>query len=271
VGLSVQVDGSTPLYIARLNGHTRVVAVLEGWPAERELRRRASALGLLQALTDVNVADANMLKEAIAWCDKQGVTSASDMVKYDMVDDFISHLGLKTLPGRKLRSILQAPTTALAAQISNHPVSARRFDVFISHCTTDDSHDVFKVVSAFLHAKGKVVFNPTTHLSHVQKINAAAMADAVKRSQLVVAALSEGFFGSKWCEAEIAAAKEAGIKVVPAFSGDDHGSKQIDKWVARYRDHAAFGYIFRENARDVLNKQNDAQVSRTLEHLSTLC
>jgi hypothetical protein len=245
--------------------------VLEGWPAERELRRRASALGLLQALTDVNVADANMLKEAIAWCDKQGVTSASDMVKYDMVDDFISHLGLKTLPGRKLRSILQAPTTALAAQISNHPVSARRFDVFISHCTTDDSHDVFKVVSAFLHAKGKVVFNPTTHLSHVQKINAAAMADAVKRSQLVVAALSEGFFGSKWCEAEIAAAKEAGIKVVPAFSGDDHGSKQIDKWVARYRDHAAFGYIFRENARDVLNKQNDAQVSRTLEHLSTLC
>ena len=79
--------------------------------------------------------------------------------------------------------------------------------------------------------------------------------------------LSEGFFGSKWCKAEIA----AGIKVVPAFSGDDHGSKQIDKWVARYRDHAAFGYIFRENARDVLNKQNDAQVSRTLEHLSTLC
>ena len=147
----------------------------------------------------------------------------------------------------------------------------RSFDVFISHYTSDDSHDVFQVVSAFLHAKGNVVFNPTTHLSHMHTINAAAMADAVKRSRLVVAALSEGFFASKWCEAEIAAAKEAGIKVVPAFSGDDHGSKQIDKWVARYRDHAAFGYIFRENARDVLNKQNDVQVSRTLEHLSTLC
>ena len=34
---------------------------------------------------------------------------------------------------------------------------------------------------------------------------------------------------------------------------------------------AAFGYIFRENARDVLNKQNDAQVSRALEYLSRLC
>ena len=39
---------------------------------------------------------------------------------------------------------------------------------------------------------------------------------------------------------------------VHLLEGDDHGSKQIDKWVARYRDHAAFGCIFRENARDML-------------------
>ena len=39
------------------------------------------------------------------------------------------------------------------------------------------------------------------------------------------------------------------------LEGDDNGSKQIDKWVARYRDHAAFGYIFRENARDMLNSK----------------
>ena len=39
------------------------------------------------------------------------------------------------------------------------------------------------------------------------------------------------------------------------LEGDDNGSKQIDKWVARYRDHAAFGCIFRENARDMLNSK----------------
>ena len=39
------------------------------------------------------------------------------------------------------------------------------------------------------------------------------------------------------------------------LEGDDHGSKQIDKWVACYRDHAAFGCIFRENARDMLNSK----------------
>ena len=54
--------------------------------------------------------------------------------------------------------------------------------------------------------------------------NKAAMQGAVKRSTLVVAALSDGFFTSDWCAAEIVAAKEAGIKVVPVYSGDDHGA-----------------------------------------------
>ena len=147
----------------------------------------------------------------------------------------------------------------------------RHFNVFISHCTNDDSHRVFEVVSAFLRGKGKTVFNPTTHLTHAQRINSAAMADAVKRSGLVVAALSHGFFNSAWCQAEIKAAKEAGIKVVPTFSGDNHGSNQIDQWVREYRNHATFGYVFRENARDVLNKQNDGQVTRTLDYLSAQC
>jgi LPXTG-motif cell wall-anchored protein len=158
-----------------------------------------------------------------------------------------------------------------AAKDGRSRTQDRRFDVFISHCTNDDSHDVFKVVSAFLRAKGKTVFKPTTHLAHAQKINAAAMADAVQSSQLVVAALSHGFFKSRWCEAEIAAAKEAGIKVVPTFSGDHHPNNQIDKWVKEYRNHATFGYVFRENARDVLNKQNDTHVTRTLDYLSTQC
>jgi hypothetical protein len=54
------------------------------------------------------------------------------------------------------------------------------------------------------------------------------------------------------------------------LEGDDHGSKQIDKWVARYRDHAAFGCIFRENARDVLTSKTTCRRPRTPEHLSTL-
>ena len=92
-------------------------------------------------------------------------------------------------------------------------MAASRFDVFISHATKDSSHDCFKVVQAFMAAKDLDVFNPTTHLSHVPQIDKAAMRGAVKRSSLVVAALSDAFFESDWCAAEIEAAMEAGIKV----------------------------------------------------------
>jgi hypothetical protein len=87
--------------------------------AAEELRRRATALGLLQVLTPAGIADDATLKKSIAWCDEQGVTSVSDMVDYDMVEDFVRHLGLKTLPGKKLLSMLQPSTARLAGQLSD--------------------------------------------------------------------------------------------------------------------------------------------------------
>ena len=47
------------------------------------------------------------------------------MVKYDMVDEFISHLGLKTFPGRKLRSMLLPPTSSLATHINSTRTHSR--------------------------------------------------------------------------------------------------------------------------------------------------
>ena len=71
--------------------------------APEELRRRATELGFLQMLASLNVAEDATLKTAVVWCDEQGVTSVSDMVEFDMVDDFVSHLGLKTVPGKRLK------------------------------------------------------------------------------------------------------------------------------------------------------------------------
>ena len=93
--------------------------MLECEAAAEELRRRATVLGLLQVLTPANIADEATLKKSIAFCDEHGVTSVSDMVKYGMVDDFVRHLGLKTLPGKKLRSMLQTPTSGLAGHLSD--------------------------------------------------------------------------------------------------------------------------------------------------------
>ena len=98
---------------------------------------------------------------------------------------------------------------------------------------------VFQAVNSFMSACDKVVFNPTTHLSHVEQINKEAMAGAVRRSKLVLAALSEGFFASKWCEAEIEAAREAGIKVIPCYSGDDYGAtRSMLMWAHRAASRA---------------------------------
>jgi len=91
--------------------------------AAEELRRRATALDLLQVLTTVDIADDATLKKSIAFCDEHGVTSVSDMVECDLVDDFVRHLGLKTVPGKKLLSMLQTPTSGLAAQLSDHLAS----------------------------------------------------------------------------------------------------------------------------------------------------
>ena len=45
----------------------------------------------------------------------------------------------------------------------------------------------------------------------------------------------------------------------------------MDTWVEQYKSHANFKYIFRENGRDVLNKQNPESVKIVLSHLATLC
>eukprot|EP00964_Phaeocystis_antarctica_P101066 scaffold66583_cov64-Phaeocystis_antarctica.AAC.8 len=41
-----------------------------------------------------------------------------------------------------------------------------------------------------------------------------------------------------------------------AAPGGAQQAKQVDTWVEQYKSHANFKYIFRENGRDVLNKQN---------------
>jgi hypothetical protein len=93
--------------------------------AAEELRRRATALGLLQVLTTADIADDATLEKSIAFCDEHGVTNVSDMVQVDLVDDFVRHLGLKTVPERRLRSsMLQTPRSGRAAQISNRLVAA---------------------------------------------------------------------------------------------------------------------------------------------------
>jgi hypothetical protein len=182
--------------------------------AAEELRRRATALGLLQALTDVNVADDAMLKKAITWCDEQGVTSVSDMVEYNLVDDFVRNLGLKTVPGLKLRSMLQTPTSGLAAQLSDRLASPSSpslqqaaasminqgapWDFFMSHKQVESGPDV-ALITRDLEKAGKRVWLD----KNMKDCSTAAMMEGVEHSKTFVLVLSDGYFDSQYCVKEL--------------------------------------------------------------------
>ena len=70
-------------------------------------------------LTTANITDDATLKKSISFCDEQGVTNVSDMVKFDLDDDFVRHLGLRNVPGMRLRGMLQPATFRLAGQLSD--------------------------------------------------------------------------------------------------------------------------------------------------------
>ena len=48
------------------------------------------------------------------------------------------------------------------------------YKLFVSHAAKDDSKNAFEKVEAFMSAKDITVFNPTTHLAHVEEINKEA-------------------------------------------------------------------------------------------------
>ena len=217
--------------------------------AAEELRRRATALGLLEALTVVNVADDAMLKKAIAWCDEQGVTSVSDMVEYDMVDDFVGHLGLKTLPSRKLRSMLQGATSRLASDrlaspssSSSRPSPEKRgeqlgqrnegapsdnrsllrlppaasminqgapWDFFMSHVQRESGRAV-ALITMDLTMAGKKVWLDV----NMDDCGTPAMMEGVEHSKTFMLVLSDGYFDSKYCVMELRRAISLQKKIV---------------------------------------------------------
>ena len=194
--------------------------------APEELRRRATALGFLQMLTSLNVAEDATLKTAVVWCDEQGVTSVSDIVEFDMVDDFVSHLGLKTLPGRRLCSMLQsAPTAALASQSSDPLASPSSpslqtaatstinegapWDFFMSHKQGESGSDV-ALITRDLEKAGKEVWLD----KNMKDCSTAAMMEGVEHSETFVLVLSDGYFGSQFCVKELRRAISLEKKIV---------------------------------------------------------
>jgi hypothetical protein len=193
--------------------------------AAEELRRRATALGLLQVLTTANIADDATLKMSMAFCDEYGVTKVSDMVEYNLVDDFVRHLGLKLVPGLKLRSMLQTPTSGLAGQLSDRLASPSSpslqqaavsminqgapWDFFMSHVQRESGPDL-ALITRDLEKAGKEVWLD----KNMKDCSTAAMMEGVEHSKTFVLVLSDGYFDSQFCVMELRRAISLEKKIV---------------------------------------------------------
>ena len=62
---------------------------------------------------------------------------------------------------KRLKNLIAPLTRAAPPKLGPQEVHGL-FDLFISHNTKDDSHDVFQAVSNFISAYDKKIFNPTT-------------------------------------------------------------------------------------------------------------
>uniref|UniRef100_A0A7S3EYY7 TIR domain-containing protein n=1 Tax=Haptolina ericina TaxID=156174 RepID=A0A7S3EYY7_9EUKA len=95
--------------------------------AREEMRLLSEALGVFSVLQSVKLDSDENIAAAVKFCDEKGAESVDDIVQNGFVDDFVSALRLKSIPGRKLKAALQ-PLDSLASQLSRRgerPASSR--------------------------------------------------------------------------------------------------------------------------------------------------
>ena len=126
--------------------------------------------------------------------------------------------------------------------------------VFISY-TANEMDPVFEALLSTLSAMDLNVFNQRRDLAGVE-VNKAEMQAHAMGSKVVLPLLSPGYFDSEWCRAEVEAAAEAGVPIVPVYSGGSHTENQIKALLGLRSDPikgAAVKACFKENLIDVHN------------------
>ena len=103
--------------------------------------------------------------------------------------------------------------------------------IFVSHCTKDEGMKIYEKLDTFFSTREHTVFNPSEEFQK-RTASSESMEASVMNAQVCLVALSPLFFESKWCLKEVAAAKKAGIRVVPCYAGDYCANSQVDAWVA---------------------------------------
>ena len=110
-------------------------------------------------------------------------------------------------------------------------VGARARHALLERATEHRRVRTAEKLDIFFSTRGHAVFNPSEEFQK-RTASSESMEASVMNAQVCLVALSPLFFESKWCLKEVAAAKKAGIRVVPCYAGDHCPNAQVDAWVA---------------------------------------
>lgn len=100
------------------------------------------------------------------------------------------------------------------------------------------------------------------------EVSKAEMCRHAVGSCVVLALLSPSYFDSKWCRAELEAASDAGVPIIPVFAGEHHTYSQIlglnDALRSDSEKRAAVRAAFGENLIDVHNPSHAEDCDRDI-------
>lgn len=115
------------------------------------------------------------------------------------------------------------------------------------------------------------VFNPDMDMAVPGGANKELMQAHARSSALLLAIISKGapLFKSQWCRAEIRAAMEAGVPVIPVYSADDVSLRDVKAVIdgrvdglSRDAEHFSLvQYCFKEQIVEVVSTQHAAEAS----------
>ena len=134
--------------------------------------------------------------------------------------------------------------------------------VFISHKANESKH-VFQALLMQFASRGLRVFNPDKDLQGSTPTK-DVMTAVARNSKVLLALLSPSFFNSEWCRAEVEAAAQAGVPIIPVYAGSAYSRTQIMQ--LKQGGSAAVNAAFRENLIDVHNTDHPAGVLADIEN-----
>lgn len=190
-----------------------------------------------------------------------------DLILFYGADGSLEEAGIGVGPHRKMilmwieNALLErkALTVASPARARIARMATKDMKVVFVSYFANESQGLFQHLVSTVGLTNRRVFEPTRELHNPSEVE---MRGNVAGSDLVLAIMSKGYFGSKWCRAEVDEAMKRGIVVIPVYDGDE--ILQKDALKLKLPGDKLCNFVFSKNLCMVKNVQNQTNCTKML-------